>query len=373
MLGYLAEPHPDLGERLASDPLFAFVVSAVGLSALVALGVLWLTLRAFWEHRIDRQRDAFWRELGQDLVRIVGDPEAEVAWLARARRHRPDVLRSCLNAYLIRTAGDYKDNVARLYRTLGLLDGDLRALRSRRWSVRMRTLRRVASVVTPAERAPIAALAHEGGEVRLLVAQIIGRVGTAADALPLLQTWSVTSRLSEYPVHVMLSAFGPEGLTALLAHWSALEGRPAIQRILMDAAAKVAPAACTALLPSASRHPSLEVRIAAARACGAITGADTFAILLVLARDPTWEVRAQAATALGQHGSVAALDPLAAALGDTSFWVRQNAATALGRLGATGIARLQHELAHAPDRYARDAAAHVLTELGLLAAAEVAA
>lgn len=363
----LATATSDWGERLGSEPMLFVIVCAIAvLAGFSVLSVAWLMGRSVWESRLARERAAFWESHGKLIAAVVGDPPSENNWIEAARAAHPAVLRHCLNEYLMRTTGEYKDGIARLYRGLGLLDGDLVDLRSRRWSVRIRALRRLSGVVTADECKAIAPLAAEGGEMRLLVAQIVGRIGSAADVLPMLASWPVTSRLSEYPIHVMVNALSPDGMRALLRHWEDLPSA-SIQRIVLDAAATSVPAACHDLLPSAARHPSLEVRIAAAHACGAMTSPQTLALLGPLAQDPQWEVRAQAVKALGAHPQPQSVAILCAALRDKSFWVRQNAAFALGRHGDEGIDRLRQIAATSDDRFARDAAEHVLADLGLLA------
>ncbi|MFO0747573.1 MAG: HEAT repeat domain-containing protein [Myxococcota bacterium] len=363
-------------QRIQDEPFLGVLCSVIAaLVAFTALSVGWLVARSLWDGRMTRMRDRFWHGLGKDLVEVVGDPAGEAAWLERAKTHPDDVLRACLNDYMIRTAGDYRDGLARLYRGLGLLDGDLAQLRSRRWAVRMRALRRLATVVTPEHRQEIWRMADEGGEVRLLVAQIIGRIGQPEDVLGLLATWNITSRLSEYPVHVMLDGMPPEGLRAVLERWDTLgqgedgevglASRACLQRIALSLGARKVPSACQAILPHAAEHASVEVRIAAARACGSITSATTLALLGTLAADAAWEVRAQAVKALGAHRTATAADVLVRALSDKSFWVRQNAAAALGQHGADGVRRLKAIADQVGDRYARDAAEHVLTDLAI--------
>lgn len=138
-----------------------------------------------------------------------------------------------------------------------------------------------------------------------------------------------------------------------------------IQRIVLGAAAKSVPGACWALLPRAACDPSVEVRIAACHAARAITSPATLGLVVELARDETWEVRAQAMKALTTHHVDEAAAVLVAALGDESFWVRQNAAQALAAHGPGGIARLEAVARVGSDRYARDAAEHVLTSLAV--------
>lgn len=362
----LATATSDWGDRLANEPMLVVVVCAIiVLSGFSLLSVAWLMGRSLWEAGVARERARFWESHGKLIAAVVGDPVDENRWIEAARAAPPGVLRHCLNEYLMRTTGEYKDGIARLYRGLGLLAGDLVDLRSRRWSVRIRALRRLSGVVTADECKAIAPLAAEGGEMRLLVAQIIGRIGSAREVLPMLASWPVTSRLSEYPIHVMVNALPPDGMRDLLGHWEDLPSAT-IQRIVLDAAAVSVPGACHGLLPSAARHPSLEVRIAVAHACGAMTSPQTLALLGPLAADEQWEVRAQAVKALGAHPQARSVDILCAALRDKSFWVRQNAAFALGRHGDNGVECLRRIANSSDDRFARDAAEHVLADLGLL-------
>lgn len=352
-------------QRFETEPFLGILAVVVAVLVLaIAVTLVWLVLRALWDARVTRLRDLFWSGLGRELVTVVGDDAKEADWLVRARTHMPAVLRACLNDYMIRTAGDYREGVARLYRGLGLLDGDLAELRSRRFGVRMRALRRLATVVTREHRAVIAAMASEGGEIRLLVAQIVGRIGTAHDVLALLASWRITSRLSEYPVHVMIDAMAAEPLREVMGHWDDL-GQAELQRIVLTVGAKKVAGACQAILPRAAIHASIEVRIAAARACGSIASDVSLELLETLSADTAWEVRAQVAKALACHPIPRAAERLVAALSDKSFWVRQNAAFALGQHGQDGIRRLRAVAEQVGDRYARDAAEHVLTDLAI--------
>jgi len=352
-------------ERLSDDPVLAFVAwVVVALVTLVTLNILWLMGRALAEARVERVHDRFWATLGKDLVIVIGDPAREAAWIAAARRHPVVVLRRCLDTYMTRTSGDFREGLARVYGALGLLERDLALLGSWRWGVRMRALRRLATVVTSEHRAHIARLVSESGEIRLLVGQIMGRIGTPEDVIALLSTWRITSRLSEYPVHVMVDAMTPEALRAVLPAWDRFAGVE-IQRIVLGTAARVVPGDCQALLAHAARHASMEIRIAACHAGARMATPATLELLVALAKDATWEVRAQAVKALGAHRGPASAEVLAAALGDASVCVRQNAAAALGAHGPDGIKRPRDIAARAGDRYARDAADHVLSDLAL--------
>ncbi|MCC6620396.1 MAG: HEAT repeat domain-containing protein [Deltaproteobacteria bacterium] len=360
---------------LWDEPLRAVLAAAIlGLLGFALLDLAWLVSRAFAAHLAERRFAAFWRTHGQSLVAALGDPAAEARWVAHARHASRAVLQKTLDAYLTRTSGEFRERLGGLYEALGLAAEDLAALRSRRRSARLRALRRIATVARPEHRAAILAASGEGGEARLIVAQIIGRIGTAEDVLGLLATWRVTSRLGEYPIHVMLEAMPATRLRELLPRWSTI---PCVhvRRIALGAAARTTPASCAGLLEAAARDPSIEVRIAACHAAHRITTPETAALLGRLARDEAWEVRAQAVKALANHVTPDATELLVAALIDKSFWVRQNAASALGAHGGAGVLRLQALARETTDRFARDAAEHVLSDLAMkdLAGREAAA
>jgi HEAT repeat protein len=76
-----------------------------------------------------------------------------------------------------------------------------------------------------------------------------------------------------------------------------------------------------------------EVRLAAARALGALKDARGFSPLVEALKDRNSDVRAAAATSLRQLGDSRAISPLTASLNDSDHTVRWQAATALNGLG----------------------------------------
>lgn len=113
--------------------------------------------------------------------------------------------------------------------------------------------------------------------------------------------------------------------------------------------------------------PSLEVTIAAVEALGDIASPDSVETLHALVVDGAWQVRAKTATALGSVGHSSSTPLLFEALRDRSFWVRRNSAAALARL-PSGVDALYMALDDY-DRYAADAAAEALADIGELVAA----
>ncbi|MFT7578774.1 MAG: hypothetical protein ACI9MR_000432 [Myxococcota bacterium] len=353
-------------QRIGGEPLLnALFWAIIVLSAMVTVNLTWLMGRAYWHRRTERLTEAFWKASGRQLAQVLGKPEAEAAWVVSARSHPRAVLRNNLNAYLLRTAGEYREGVLRVYCALGLLDDDLKTIVKGSWRRRMMALRRLAGNVTREHRAQIAPLMNsKDDETRLLVAQIIGRIGTADDVLTLLGKWQTTTRLTEYPVHVTINAMPAEELRLLMQSWGTFESAT-FKRIVLSAAAKKVPAACWALLPEAAKDHDLEVRIAVCRAALRMSSAQSLDLLLALANDPAWEVRAQAVKGLAGHRLAASADQLATALCDGSFWVRQNAAEALCQHGRVGLERLRAVIRTSSDRFARDAARHALTDMNI--------
>jgi HEAT repeat protein len=109
-----------------------------------------------------------------------------------------------------------------------------------------------------------------------------------------------------------------------------------------------------------------EIQIATVEALGSLQGPLAVPVLHELSRSRDWRLRAKAATALGQIGLPASLPVLANGLRDLNWWVRRNSARALTLIPG-GIDTLYKALDD-HDRFARDAAAEALVDIGELAA-----
>jgi HEAT repeat protein len=105
-----------------------------------------------------------------------------------------------------------------------------------------------------------------------------------------------------------------------------------------------------------------EIRIATVEALGALGVPLAIRPLRNVAKTDDWRVRAKAAAALGDIGDGAAAPTLAAGLTDENWWVRRNSAASLASLPG-GHDHLYAAL-RSPDRFARDAAAEALADVG---------
>jgi HEAT repeat protein len=135
----------------------------------------------------------------------------------------------------------------------------------------------------------------------------------------------------------LLRAFGPSA-TPVLAQ-RLLDGidHPEFERSVIErlGAARHRPAAPTIL--RRLDHPSIDVRVAAARALGRMGVIEAAPSLQRTLCDPAWEVRAQAARALGLLEDLSAIPALTARLDDPEWWVRHHAERSLAALRPQGI------------------------------------
>ena len=113
------------------------------------------------------------------------------------------------------------------------------------------------------------------------------------------------------------------------------------------------------------RDPDPSVRKAAIESLGTIGGAPAVDTALALLRDPVWFVRAHAARALGEMKRADLAGELLPLLSDPQWWVRAATKDALLAMGK-GVAETVESLLDHPDRFARNGAAEVLQNLGIL-------
>jgi hypothetical protein len=107
------------------------------------------------------------------------------------------------------------------------------------------------------------------------------------------------------------------------------------------------------------------VRKAAVESLGVVGGPLAAETALRLLDDPVWFVRAHAARALGDMERADLAPRVLALLADAQWWVRTAAKDALQAMGPGVAPDVAAALAH-PDRFARNGAAEVLQNLGVL-------
>jgi HEAT repeat protein len=111
--------------------------------------------------------------------------------------------------------------------------------------------------------------------------------------------------------------------------------------------------------------PDPSVRKAAIESLGRVGGRAAEETARRLLRDPVWFVRAHAARALGDLGRRDLAGEVAPLLADEQWWVRAAAKDALQAMGPAAAPAVAAMLDH-HDRFARNGAAEVLQNLGVL-------
>ena len=114
-----------------------------------------------------------------------------------------------------------------------------------------------------------------------------------------------------------------------------------------------------------ARDPDPSVRKAAIESLGRIGGGEAEHVARRLLADPVWFVRAHAARAIGDLRRADLAPELVPLLADEQWWVRAAAKDALVAIGPAAAPAVVAALDH-PDRFARNGAAEVLQNLGVL-------
>lgn len=118
-------------------------------------------------------------------------------------------------------------------------------------------------------------------------------------------------------------------------------------------------------LVTLTRDEDANVRAAAVEALGHRRGEAAAEATVALLDDPAWFVRVHAARAAGHVAGAQAAPAIAQLLDDERWWVRTAAKDALRVIGRDAVPALVPVLT-SPDRFARNGAAEVLQDVGLV-------
>jgi HEAT repeat protein len=349
-------------------PAYALVlVVVVAMAALIALLFVLLLIQrgvASLASAHVRRREAALNPL---LFAALESPAA----MSRLRRALRPLDRPVLRTMLLRLALDLRGDEARviadLYRTLGFLDDELRALGALRARRRAAAAANLATLRMPRiQRHLVRALDDRDRRVRIALVQAIGEVGDRDAVLALVRRLGERSPTVVRQVEQVLIERGREVVPELVAYAAAsrsLRGRRAAVEVLGLLRAPLA----ADLLLGLVRHADRELRIRAVKAAAAIGDPRFLGPFHELLGDPSWVVRCQAAKGLGTLGSPTSVALLRGALGDAHWWVRFYAAVALAELGDPGHAALRAAEAD-PEPTVRDMARYLIERGPLLPA-----
>jgi HEAT repeat protein len=293
------------------------------------------------------------------IHRALDDPDA----IPPLRRVLRPLDRLVVRTMLLRLALDLRGEEARaiadLYRELGLLDDELRALSAWRAGRRAAAAANLATLRMPRiQRHLVRALEDPERRVRIALIRALGEIGDRQALVELIPRLGEKSPLVVRQVEQVLVERGREVVAEIVAFAATtpkLRGRRAAVEVL---GLLRAPAAADLLLELV-RADDRELRIRSVKAAAAIGDPRFLDHFHELLADPVWEVRCQAAKGLGALGSPTSVGRLHAALADPHWWVRFYAAVALAEVGDPGYKALE-AAAEDPEPMVRDMARYLI-------------
>lgn len=299
---------------------------------------------------------------------LTGDDQPELSLLRPWQRDL--FLSRLINERMVLLRGTGRQHLMRLADDMGLVDRNLRALKSRRRWHRARAAENLGYFGGERATAHLAGLLSDEDEtIRAVAARSLARIGSDEAVRLLIQTLDDPSELTRLRVAENLERLGYSAVEPLVdflqgvKNLSAdqLDGRIMATRVLGNLRASEAREA----LNRAVRDSwSLDVRGQAALALGKLGDPEDVPTLLEGTKDASWPVRAQAANALGMIGEVSTVPALKELAADGEWWVRLNACKALANMGPEGEKALL-ELLLSGDHYTRDRAAATLESRGV--------
>jgi len=309
-----------------------------------------------------RQRE---RVLTPWLLRTLEDPDS----LPRLRRVLRPFDRLVVRAVLLRLALDLRGEesraIADLYRELGLLDDELRALSAWRAGRRAAAAANLATLRMPRiQRQLVRALDDPERRVRIALIRALGEVGDRQALLALIPRLGERSPVVVRQVEQVMVDRGREVVPEIVVYAAATTKRRGRRAAVEVLGLLRAPAAADLLL-GLVRDPDRELRIRSVKAAAAIGDPRFLEAFHELLADPVWEVRCQAAKGLGTLGSPTSVELLRTALADEHWWVRFYSAVALAELGDAGHAALEDATDDA-EPTVRDMARYLLARGALL-------
>jgi HEAT repeat protein len=347
----------------------AVAVTAAALALLSGYILAYHALSLSRERR-SRQRVQMWTE--RWIQGLFGDGSFPEAPLSPEAQEAAIALRELVG-------GDQGMELAARLEEAGVGQSLVRRLGSRRRTVRLDALETLARARLPTAFAAVNYLLHHPQPVvRLMAGRAAARTlaiwnGSARDVGVISFADSLAG--AELPagavteVLILLQDAAPAVIARMMADPN-LSAPPT--RACLDAVGRLGLVQLAYEAGSRITHANAEVRAAALRALGRLRRVPARArdaVVIALA-DDTEFVRIQAARAAAFVQEENALTALYESLGDPSWWVRRASAESLLGRGDWGVGALQKAAASHPDRYAKDMAAQVLLDAGLVVAGE---
>ena len=342
--------------EVALEPLRTAVLSLAAGVAVLALILLLQRIAAwFMQSRSERRVP----RLTRMVYEAVQSTPVDASTLTRLGRSDRRLVHSILLGLALDLRGDTGEALTEVYRRLGFLKRDVRALRSWRAGKRAAAAADLGSIRAPETTADLLRAVHDGDiRVRQAAVWAIGQAGSADTLTGLVRVLGDRNLLVAHRAQEVLAERGREVAPAILAYAESTASRAGrLAAIELIGWLRITTAADLLLGLTSDMDP--EIRVKCVKAAAAIGDPRFLEIFHSRLEDPSWPVRCQAAKGLSLFGSPQSVPPLVKALRDPQWWVRFYAATALAEVGPVGEAALSEAL-HDPDPLVRDMARYLL-------------
>jgi HEAT repeat protein len=341
---------------VALEPLRSAVLGLAAAVVALALFLLLQRAAAWVAHSRSSRRMPLLTRL---VYEAVQRSPADVTALARLGRSDRRLVRSILLGLALDLRGDTAEALTQVYRRLGFLQQDLRALRSWRAGRRAAAAADLGLIRATEATAKLLQAVHDGDvRVRQAAVWAVGQASVGEALSGLVRVLGDKNLLVAHRAQEVLAERGREVTQAILSYAETTASRPGrLAAIELIGWLRITTAAELLLSFTADLDP--EIRVKSVKAAAAIGDPRFLEIFHARLGDPSWPVRCQAAKGLGAFGSPSSIPPLAKALRDRQWWVRFYAATVLAEIGATGEEALSEALSD-PDPLVRDMARYLL-------------
>jgi HEAT repeat protein len=340
---------------VALEPLSYAVLILGGAIVLLSLALqVERAVSSFQKSRAGR-KEALLTEL---VYRVIqGAPcSTEVKALSRFERR---VARGILLRLALDLRGESGEGIADLYRRLGLLQADLKRLRSWRALIRASAAADL-GLVRAAEALPALAKALDDPDVRVRQTAVwaLGQAGGPDTLAALVRLLGDTSVTVARRAQEVLAERGQEVKDAIVTYVGKSANRSGrLAAIELLGWLRISGGA--ELLVGFMSDLDPEVRVKSVKAAAAVGDPRFMVEFHRLLNDPRWEVRCQAAKGLTVFGSPDSVPFLEKSLRDQHWWVRFYVATALSEAGPRGEEILQQAV-HDPEPPVRNMARYLL-------------
>jgi HEAT repeat protein len=324
------------------EPAYSLVLVVVAaMSALIGLAFVAMIAQRVLASLVSGYARRRERVLMPWLLRALESPDA-IPPLRRVLRHFDRlIVRTVLLRLALDLRGEESRAIAELYRELGLLDDELRALSARRAGRRAAAASNLATLRMPRiQRRLVRALDDPERRVRIALIRALGEIGDRQALLELIPRLGEKSPTVVRQVEQVLVDRGREVVPEIVAY-AGTTSKPRGRRAAVEVLGLLRAPAASDLLLELVRDGDRELRIRSIKAAAAIGDPRFLGAFHELLADPIWEVRCQAAKGLGVLGSPTSVERLRVALADSHWWVRFYAAVALAEMGDAGHAALE--------------------------------